>query len=245
MLAAADLPPLGALPNPPALIAKAKLEMRQWGNVRLSDASGFKKVITSCLDVEGYTHIDVENDVLDYLGYRENPKTLTLSPPLDFDKDIKITILQQPKHGVVGTNLLPNRPAHGYKLSDRNPDGRASYQGWDKVVYQVEVKGQKFKVIVNLLSVGNADTIGGQICERTRISLSGGSSGDVDAWLRSAQLSALLSSASQSLTGFSDLPGTAVGETTGEGATAAITLDTTAAGHGWYVDPTPLDNTDD
>ena len=243
MLAAADLPPLGALPNPPALIAKAKLEMRQWGNVRLSDAPGFKKVITSCLNVEGYTNINIEQDVLAYLGYKFDAKTWKYVPSL-LDSEIKFSVLQQPKHGTVG-NVQTGSGDYGYKLTARNPDGRASYQGWDKVVYQVEVKGQKFKVVVNLLSVGNADTIGGQICERTRISLSGGSSGDVDAWLRSAQLSALLSSASQSLTGFSDLPGTAVGETTGEGATAAITLDTTAAGHGWYVDPTPLDNTDD
>lgn len=33
---------------------------------------------------------------------------------------------------------------------------------------------------------------------------------------------------------FRDLTGAAVGETTGEGANASITLDTDAAGHGWY-----------
>ena len=50
---------------------------------------------------------------------------------------------------------------------------------------------------------------------------------------------------SQSLTGFSDLPGSAVGKTVGEGAAAQITLDLNAAGHGWYIDPTPLDSSDD
>jgi hypothetical protein len=65
------------------------------------------------------------------------------------------------------------------------------------------------------------------------------------AWQRSANLSALIASAQQSLTSFTDLPATALGQTTGEGATAQITLDTNAAGHGWYVDPTPLDNADD
>jgi hypothetical protein len=40
---------------------------------------------------------------------------------------------------------------------------------------------------------------------------------------------------------FADLPGSAVGQTTDQ----SITLDTAAAGHGWYVDPTPLDNSDD
>ena len=64
---------------------------------------------------------------------------------------------------------------------------------------------------------------------------------DLAAWTRTAQLSALLASASQSLTDFTDLPGTAVGQNVGEGAAASITLDTNAAGHGWYIDPTPLD----
>ena len=65
------------------------------------------------------------------------------------------------------------------------------------------------------------------------------------AWQRSAQLSALIASAQQTLTGFTDLPGTALGQTTGEGATASITLDQNAAGHNWYIDPTPLDDSDD
>ena len=68
---------------------------------------------------------------------------------------------------------------------------------------------------------------------------------DQSSWLRAAQLSALLANASESLAPFQDLPGTALGQTTGEGLSAQITLDTNAAGHGWYIDQTPLDNTDD
>jgi predicted Zn-dependent protease len=37
---------------------------------------------------------------------------------------------------------------------------------------------------------------------------------------------------------FANLPGTAVGETKGEGADATIILDTDAAGHGWFIDYT-------
>jgi hypothetical protein len=43
---------------------------------------------------------------------------------------------------------------------------------------------------------------------------------------------------------FANLPGAAVGETKGAGANAAITLDTDAAGHGWYIDYTPYLNED-
>ena len=34
---------------------------------------------------------------------------------------------------------------------------------------------------------------------------------------------------------FANLTGAAVGETTGTGTNATITLDTDAAGHGWYI----------
>ena len=41
---------------------------------------------------------------------------------------------------------------------------------------------------------------------------------------------------------FTNLPGTAVGETTGVGAAANILLDINAAGRGWFMDSTPLSN---
>ena len=65
------------------------------------------------------------------------------------------------------------------------------------------------------------------------------------AWQRNANLGALIASAHQTLTGFTDLPATALGQTTGEGTSAQITLDQNAAGHGWYTEPTALDSSDD
>ena len=41
------------------------------------------------------------------------------------------------------------------------------------------------------------------------------------------------------------MSGSVAATTLGQGSTAQITLDTDAAGHGWYIDPTPLNNTDD
>ena len=41
---------------------------------------------------------------------------------------------------------------------------------------------------------------------------------------------------------FSDLPATALAHTLGSGVAAQITLDTTAAGHGWFIDYTPYLN---
>ena len=64
------------------------------------------------------------------------------------------------------------------------------------------------------------------------------------AWQRSANLSALIASARHTLAGFTDLPSTTLGQTTGKGASAQITLDQNAGGHGWYIDPTQLDSSD-
>lgn len=44
---------------------------------------------------------------------------------------------------------------------------------------------------------------------------------------------------------FVQMSGSVAATTLGQGSTAQITLDTDAAGHGWYIDPTPLNNTDD
>ncbi|MCL2524115.1 MAG: matrixin family metalloprotease [Betaproteobacteria bacterium] len=66
-----------------------------------------------------------------------------------------------------------------------------------------------------------------------------------DASPENSPLSTLISSAASAFTGFTDLPGTAVAQTTGTYNSGQIVLDTTAAGYTWYIDPTPFDNTDD
>lgn len=53
----------------------------------------------------------------------------------------------------------------------------------------------------------------------------------------------LINNANKAFGGFSDLTGITLGETTtGEGPIAKITLDTDAAGYGWFIDSTPLIN---
>ena len=44
--------------------------------------------------------------------------------------------------------------------------------------------------------------------------------------------------------GVSDLSGAAVGQESTSGATTTITLDTNAGGYGWFLDPTPADNSE-
>ncbi|MDP2221711.1 MAG: matrixin family metalloprotease, partial [Hydrogenophaga sp.] len=59
-------------------------------------------------------------------------------------------------------------------------------------------------------------------------------------WQTQSHLSTLLAAASGVHTELADLPGAALGlHEAGRGRNARITLDSNAAGHGWYVDATP------
>ena len=148
-----------------------------------------------------------------------------------------IQVVQQPKHGVI----LPEDDWYNAKYIV-NPK---LYDGKDVVIAEVKegdvsVRLYYFLKITEDLYTPTCQGAAWVISKDSAIETSDTES--VAAWLHSAELSSLLANASQSLTGFQDLAGSAVGETTGEGPAAQITLDTTAAGHNWYVDPTPLDN---
>ena len=161
------------------------------------------------------------------------------------DKETTSSILIPPKHGVIETNQYSG----SWKYRSTEAEAGKYIEIEDSFVIRVvNSKG----VIVDehyFLYVQAPDESLVESCKRSfwKISSSPFDSGSQDyaAWQRASQLSTLLTNASQSLASFQDLAGSAVGQTTGEGATAQITLDTNAAGHGWHIDPTPLDNTDD
>ena len=153
----------------------------------------------------------------------------------------KINIIKQPKHG----RLVPE--SDGNWITARylpNTD----YLGNDSFVMQVVGNGYKVNLHYFMYVTNSAgETIfENKACKNiywkiTEDSSIDSSLTDLTAWQRASELSALLANATESLIGFSDLASTAVGE----GLSAQITLDTAAAGHGWYIDPTPLDNADD
>ena len=141
-----------------------------------------------------------------------------------------IEILALPRHGVL---VNEGNDAYGLKPTP-------GYLGRDRIQYIVEgVDGRRvlitmpidFQTMAKAFSLKNSSGV-----ERNS---------EIAAWSLQVQLSAILSTASGVTYTFENLPSTAVGETTGQGLSAQITLDTNAAGHGWYIDPTPLDNSDD
>jgi hypothetical protein len=135
----------------------------------------------------------------------------------------------------------------------------SNFYGKDRYEFEVTINGKVFRGAVNINVVktwNNGETCAppgqdrGEIEADTQYAwdlesldeIIPAERGDLIVWQRSAQLSALIASGQQCFTGFIDLPSTASGETTGAGILATITLDTNGVGHGWYIDPTPLDN---
>ena len=177
---------------------------------------------------------------------------------------ISTTITKNPAHGSVmagdWSRATQDAPQATYQYFKYVPN--PGFIGKDSIGFEITVNGKTFRASlrINVLETwDNGDSCNPPGEDRGDLSdapsyawvLDGLSeilpvqAGTPEQWLQSAALSALIANASHSLTGFADLAATAIGETTGKGLTAQITLDTNSAGHGWYIDPTPLDNTDD
>jgi hypothetical protein len=158
----------------------------------------------------------------------------------------RVTVLNGSKYGRLISTPQPNAAWEylTYILAK-------GYEGYDAFVLQVEGNGQtvQLRYFVYVSEDTGADMFSNKNCKGIAWKISqttpDTSADNLATWQRASDLSTLLANASQTLTGFADLPSSAVGNTVGAGSTASITLDTTAAGHNWYIDPMPLDNTDD
>jgi hypothetical protein len=134
-----------------------------------------------------------------------------------------VEIVTQPKHGkvVIGKNSGDD------ELLQYIPN--AGYVGQDRIEYRVNVEGQPVKLVyfvhVTTQNLDDPDTPIFCKANTWKISLDSpdSSSDDLAAWQRARELSALISNASQTLTGFTNLTGSAIGETAGEGIDATIT----------------------
>jgi len=166
------------------------------------------------------------------------------------NEPVKITLLKSPAHG----DLIPNaRYPNGVFIYHANQ----GYLGIDQMSFEVEVLGKKFKVIYALV-VQNSNTDGPTeeaeaAIKKCKQNLKGSSLDIIELPTEGfvsdeelAKLHSLVSFALGSGTlgngglSFADLPAGAVGQTVGQ----TITLDTNAAGHGWFVDTTPGDNSE-
>ncbi|WP_162084669.1 tandem-95 repeat protein [Sulfuriferula nivalis] len=175
----------------------------------------------------------------------------------------KVTILKGPKYGTFISEALPIGGVYIYSPN-------AGYVGKDSVEVLIEIKGIKVKVhyFIHVLEYGEKDAYDANCTEMPaggygewKISTDANGNSVLAAvnYLPSLDNSApvtgtatlatilgtsLSSSLDANTSGvtlnIADLAGGAVGQTTG----TSITLDTNAAGYGWYVDPNPAANTD-
>ena len=188
--------------------------------------------------------------------YKKGPEVEVLKPNgvLGFQTDSKLIVVKPPMHGSLMLSM-PDATENNLRKYNYQYIPNKDYVGLDNFDFEVSLNGKSLRIYyqievyaedVNMNHVGYCNWDNQKYYRK--ISQSGqpdALSGDLAAWQRSANLSALIASAQQTLAGFTDLPGTALGQTIGEGAFAQINLDQNAAGHGWYGDPTPLDSADD
>ena len=199
-----------------------------------------------CQDVESadgtssYNDIALLHFVLYKLGYKIPKNKSEYNAPADVMASVlnsKVTI-EPPKHGVV-TRPLPASLFWQYKPEK-------GYEGPDKVVFTIEVLGRRYKVIVNLLVHSSVDEYAKTPpCDAFfRKQMKKADLIDEQPTYAAGWSPSLRSDFSQIAYNFTNLPGTAVGETVGAGSSATITLDTNAAGHGWFIDATPGNNSE-
>ncbi len=215
------------------------------GNV-VPVAAALSKELKACQDVEsaisgpGVNNLLVVQQTAGALGYKFNKENGR------YDQSAKEF------HRIADLVRVVSRPLHGSVV---RMDGdfpvwqyipEVGYVGKDRVSFFVEANGKRVLMTYNLwvTPVINERQDGHQDCDFVKF-------GQVpvdwslDSLKALVNMSGFLSAASSIELGFDDLQGSSVGTTVGEGPTAQITLDSNAAGHGWYIDPTPLDNTDD
>lgn len=137
----------------------------------------------------------------------------------EIDPDaIQIALLEGPKYGEL-TAYGGKSIGHGFY----GYDPKAGFLGKDQVVFSAAFGGKRYKVVMALVVQG-ADQANLSCPPEPRL----------------IKVTTLSSPLINYKVTFHDLTGSAVGNTVGEGSNAAITLDTTVAGHGWYVDATRL-----
>ncbi len=172
-----------------------------------------------------------------------------------FPPDTKLTILQGFKHGEMVP--VPERVEGPFvfRYVPRNLNEFVNrYGGIDYAVLEVEMMGKRVKLQYKVL--GDDNFVSRDLAERRewdmkcpytirRIRMSDGhgtfsfspdgQQGNLESFMRVSNLSNYVGVLSGVILDFKNLPGIELGQTTGQ----SITLDTDAAGHGWFVDATP------
>ncbi|MEO7623027.1 MAG: hypothetical protein ABIS30_08155 [Gallionella sp.] len=146
---------------------------------------------------------------------------------------IKAVLLEEPSHG----KLSVTGKSYTY-------DPTPNYVGNDKAIFTAEFEGKVYKIVLELHVFNYAppgDFVASTCPEPILIKVNGKPiSGSLGNDINAGVMDNLTVDAANITVTFADLPGGAVGQTVGN----VITLDTNAAGNGWFIDTTPADNSE-
>ncbi|MBC3935296.1 matrixin family metalloprotease [Undibacterium sp. CY7W] len=188
-----------------------------------SGKNKFNYIILNCQQIENREGADPRSAdrVLDpaiYVRIMGN----TNENPID-EAHLDPILLTAPKHG----KLKKIRANNGYGYYSYNPE--PGFRGRDLVEFSVEANGKIYKVILNLVIVNIADDSENQkVCPTIKMK----KVAFLNSWEPLSSVSVQLGKVDEK----------SLGETFGTGTGAQITLDTNAAGHGWFIDSTPDQN---
>jgi hypothetical protein len=173
-------------------------------------------------------------------------------------KPAKIEVVRNPIYGILTPRATVTRdgkevPSDTYfELKSTNPN----YLGPDLAEYAVELKNGKRVLVRTHIYWVNEDSDFINRCPPSKLQMQEmreiqkrKSSADASwlskemlAWMDRIELDGAIAAAYNANLSMAELGGSALAQTVGTGATAQITLDTTAAGHGWYIDYIPYLN---
>ncbi|MCX7147909.1 MAG: Ig-like domain-containing protein [Rhodocyclales bacterium] len=219
-----DVPTSPASNSPTVMVAEASRGTKQTLQT--------EQILGICQTIQGRAEIRPMSDADIYM-FRFRQKD-------GFSSGANAKIIQQPKNGML--SLSPNSDPKFNKY-DYTPNPSSSNGGRDDYfVMSVEKDGVRVEVRYYII-IESVDDAHFEYCDKQLWKISADSPQatiDLASLQRNVALSALLSDASQAVTGFADLPGAAVGQTTG----TTITFDTNAAGYNWFIDYTPAENSE-
>jgi hypothetical protein len=196
-------------------------------------------ILTGCQETKStgdprsaFRSIDPASWLEGYLGSRDHRPF-----SLENAASIKPVLLESTTHGKIFAEV------DNVGITSYHYDPIPNYVGSDKAVFLAEFKGKVYKIVINLvvtLTVGESPLYEGEepVCPPPKLIKVNGK--PVSGFLDFAPGYGLdLFSVT-----FADLSAGAIGQTVSNGINATITLDTTASGYGWFIDPTPADHSE-
>jgi hypothetical protein len=146
----------------------------------------------------------------------------------DLPPSTPVTLIAPPKHG----KFIVKAPESPGGWPDYQYVANKDFRGQkDSFTVRIEIDGELVDLVMFIHVVNLGDDAIGDFCSHEY---------GKGIWKISPDSSASLFDTLHFT--FSDLPGTAVAQATGTNASAQITLDTNAAGYGWFIDYTPYLN---